>query len=123
MSICILIVRGWAVKPELYEEVQLIRSVPTAELEVGDRAVLIEYLEHPTGGEAGAVLELSQSLEREQYVVMVPVGAIATLESTYHSVGSLQKPPEAPVWLLAFQRVLNIFTQFLAFLGLNSRGS
>ena len=32
-------------KPELYEAVQLIRAVPTAGLAVGDRAIVIEYLE------------------------------------------------------------------------------
>lgn len=55
-------------KPELYEEIQLVRSVPTADLKVGDRAILIDYLEHPNGGEMGAVLELSQSMERKHYV-------------------------------------------------------
>ncbi|NJR70798.1 MAG: DUF4926 domain-containing protein [Synechococcales cyanobacterium CRU_2_2] len=63
-------------KPALYEEVRLVCDVPSAELEVGDRAILIDYLEHPGGGEMAAVLELSQSLARERYVVTVPVGAI-----------------------------------------------
>lgn len=71
-------------RPELYDEVQLIEDVPAAELVVGDRAIVIDYLEHPEGGEMGAVLELSQALEREQYVVTVPVGAISALTAVAH---------------------------------------
>jgi len=98
-------------RPELYEEVQLIVDVPAAELVVGDRAILIDYLEHPKGGEMGAVLELSQSLEREQYVVTVPVGAIAALTT--------QPLPEEAVCLneasaraSLFERILNISARF-----------
>ena len=125
-------------KPELYEEVQLICSVPSAELEVGDfseslrsnRAVVIDYLEHPESGETGAVLELSQSLEREQYVVTVPVGAIAskaclavaTSNQEAHAIARQQEASaNRPFWSSVLQRVLGIFAKFMAFLSLGKR--
>lgn len=117
-------------KPELYEEVELICSVPAAELEVGDRAILIDYLEDPNGGEMGAVLELSQSQPRDQYVVTVPVGAIssplceavATLDATAHS---LERPQETPakasaLWSV-FQKILNFVAKFTVFLDLGTK--
>ncbi len=125
-------------KSELYEEVELIRSVPDADLKVGDfseslrsnRAILIDYLEHPGGGELGAVLELSQSLVREQYVVTVPVGAIspkaceviAPSDSTAHAVAMSQAAvADVPVWLSFFRRILNVLAKFAAFRGWDSR--
>lgn len=111
-------------KPELYEEVELICSVPAAELEVGDRAILIDYLEDPNSGEMGAVLELSQSQPRDQYVVTVPVGAIsstlcevvATLDATAHLVERPQETPaSASVWSSVFQKILNFIAKFTAF--------
>ena len=117
-------------KPELYEEVQLICAVPSADLEVGDRAILLDYLEHPDGGETGAVLELSQSLAREQYVVTVPVGAIAskacealaTSNQSAHPIAQQQEVSANRLfWSSVLRRVLNIFSGFMAFLGLGKR--
>ncbi len=100
-------------RPELYDEVELICAVPAAELDVGDRATLIDYLEHPGSGESGAVLELSQSLGREQYVVTVPVGAIAALNATAHLVEvSQETPANTWVWSSVFQKIQNFVAKF-----------
>ena len=108
-------------KPELYEEVELVADVPAAELEAGDRAIVVDYLEHPQGGEMGAVLELSQLLDRKDYVVTVPVGAISALDKTAGLTGSMQSRVENAAELSVFRRGLNIFTAFVAYFGLGKR--
>jgi hypothetical protein len=43
---------------KLNQEVALVRDVPDENLKAGDVAVLVDYVPHSRGGEAGAVLEI-----------------------------------------------------------------
>ena len=66
-------------KPELYTRVVLTRNVPEEKLKQGDLAWVIEYLEHPEGGEEGALLEIFNALGESLRIATVPVSAIASL--------------------------------------------
>ncbi|MFN8486374.1 MAG: hypothetical protein U0350_02205 [Caldilineaceae bacterium] len=66
-------------KPELYTRVVLTRNLPEEKLRKGDLAWVIEYLEHPEGGEEGAILEIFNALGESLRIVTVPVSAIASL--------------------------------------------
>lgn len=68
-------------KLKLYQEVALARDVPDENLEAGDVAVLIDYVPHPRGGEAGAVLEVFNAVGESVSVVTVPESAIAPLRA------------------------------------------
>jgi hypothetical protein len=65
----------------LYKQVALTRDVPEAKLYEGDVAVLVDFVEHPAGGEQGAILEVFTVLGESIDVVTVPVSAIAPLTS------------------------------------------
>lgn len=78
-------------KPELYKEVALTRDILTENLKVGDVAVLVDYIPHPTGGEDGAILEIFNAIGESIAVVTVPVSAIAPLSSDQlHAVRPLE---------------------------------
>lgn len=64
---------------ELYKQVTLVRDEPEAGLYRGDVAVLADFIEHPAGGEQGAILEVFNVLGESMAVVTVPVSAIAPL--------------------------------------------
>ena len=66
-------------KPELYTEVALTRDFAEFHLKQGDMATLIEFLDHPAGGEQGCVLEIFNVLGESIDVVTVPLSAIAPL--------------------------------------------
>lgn len=66
---------------ELYKQVTLARDVPDANLYRGDVAVLVDFIEHPSGGERGAVLEVFNVLGDSIDVVTVPVSAIEPLRA------------------------------------------
>lgn len=63
---------------ELYQQVALIRDVPEAALYQGDVAVLVDFIEHPAGGEQGAILEVFNALGDSIDVVTVPIGGCAS---------------------------------------------
>ncbi|MCG8364271.1 MAG: DUF4926 domain-containing protein [Pseudanabaenales cyanobacterium] len=42
---------------ELYREVALTRDLPEYRLKAGDVATLIDFVSHPSGGEAGCLVE------------------------------------------------------------------
>ncbi len=63
-------------KPELYTDVVLTRDVPSENLRKGDVATVIDYLEHPSGGEEGAILEVFNALGESIAIATVPVSAI-----------------------------------------------
>ncbi|MBZ0304227.1 MAG: DUF4926 domain-containing protein [Anaerolineae bacterium] len=65
----------------LYKQVALVRDVPEANLYAGDMVVLVDFIDHPTGGEQGAVLEVFNVLGESIDVVTVPVSAIAPLSA------------------------------------------
>ena len=62
---------------ELYKEVALTRDVPEADLKQGDVAILVDLVNHPAGGEQGAILEVFNVAGESIAVVTVPVSAIA----------------------------------------------
>lgn len=64
---------------ELYKQVALTHDVPQAKLYAGDVAVLVDFIEHPSGGEQGAILEVFNVLGESIDVVTVPISAIAPL--------------------------------------------
>jgi hypothetical protein len=66
-------------KPELYERVALTRDVPEEGLKKGDVATLIEYLEHPHGGEEGAILEIFNAVGESIGIATVYISAIEAL--------------------------------------------
>ncbi len=66
-------------KPELYTEVALSRDFPEHGLKQGDIATLIDFVEHPSGGEEGGILEIFNVLGESIDVVTVPVSAIEPL--------------------------------------------
>ncbi|MBI3960281.1 MAG: DUF4926 domain-containing protein [Chloroflexi bacterium] len=68
-------------KPELYQEIALTRTIPSVRLKKGDVAVVIDYLPHPSGGEEGAVLELFNAIGESIRVEVVPVSAIEPLRA------------------------------------------
>jgi len=68
-------------KPQLYQEVALTRTIPSVRLNKGDVAVVIDYLPHPSGGEEGAVLELFNAIGESIRVEVVPVSAIESLRA------------------------------------------
>lgn len=64
---------------ELYQQVALTRNVLEAKLYQGDVAVLVDFVEHPAGGEQGAILEVFNAVGESIDVVTVPVSAVAPL--------------------------------------------
>ena len=66
-------------KPELYRRIALTRNVLEDNLKRGDLAWVIEYIEHPEGGEEGAILEIFNALGESLCIATVPVSAIAAL--------------------------------------------
>ena len=70
-------------KPTLYQEIALTRSIPEKSLKAGDTAVVVEYVPHPEGGEEGAVLEVFNAIGESIAVVTVPVSAIEPLRADH----------------------------------------
>ncbi len=68
-------------KLELYSEVVLTRDFPEFRLKQGDIATLIEFLEHPAGGEEGCILEIFNVLGESIDVITVPLSAVAPLRA------------------------------------------
>jgi hypothetical protein len=68
-------------KPELYTEVALTRDFPEYHLKQGDMATLIEFVDHPAGGEQGCILEVFNVLGESIDVVTVPLSAVAPLRA------------------------------------------
>lgn len=57
---------------QLYDRVALRASSPEHSLRVGDVATLVEFVEHPSSGARGCVLELFNALGESIGVVTVP---------------------------------------------------
>lgn len=68
---------------ELYQRVTLTRDIPEAKLYQGDVAVLVDFAEHPDGGERGAILEVFNALGKTLDVVIVPVSAVEPLRAEH----------------------------------------
>ncbi len=66
---------------ELYQRVSLIKDVTMYGLKKGDVATLVDFVEHPDGGERGCVLEIMNALGETIDVITVPQSSVETLKS------------------------------------------
>ncbi|MGI0482885.1 DUF4926 domain-containing protein [Geminocystis sp. CENA526] len=64
---------------ELYQEIALSRDIPEYQLKKRDIATLIDFIDHPTGGEKGCVLEIFNAVGESINVITVPISAIKNL--------------------------------------------
>lgn len=67
--------------PRLYDRVALKIAVPERHLQIGDIATLVEFVEHPSGGPRGCVLEVFNALGESIAVVTVPDSGIEPLRA------------------------------------------
>ena len=68
-------------KVELYQEVALNRDLPEHGLKVGDLAMLIDFVSHPSGGEEGCVLEVFNAIGESITTIAVPISVVEALRS------------------------------------------
>lgn len=66
---------------ELYKEVALTRDLPEYQLRAGDIATLVDFVSHPSGGEAGCVLEVFNAVGESLAVISVPISAVKVLRA------------------------------------------
>jgi hypothetical protein len=66
-------------RPELFQQVALLRDFDEHRLKAGDVAMLVDWVPHPSGGEDGVVLEVFNALGESIAVVAVPGSAIESL--------------------------------------------
>jgi len=66
---------------ELYQDVALTCDLPDYNLRPGDIATLVDFVEHPSGGEQGCVLEVFNAIGESLTVISVPISAIEALRS------------------------------------------
>jgi hypothetical protein len=67
--------------PRLYDRVALKVAVSEQGLRAGDVATLVEFVDHPAGGERGCVLEVFNALGKSIAVVTVPQSAVEPLRA------------------------------------------
>jgi hypothetical protein len=65
----------------LYNRVSLKVAVPEKQLRAGDVATLVEFVDHPSGGARGCVLEVFNALGESIAVVTVPEKDVEPLRS------------------------------------------
>ena len=65
----------------LFQRVALRADVPGHNLRRGDVATIVDFVEHPGGGERGCVLEVFNALGESIAVAAVPVTAVEPLRS------------------------------------------
>jgi len=65
----------------LYDRGGLRTSLPEYELRAGDVATLVDFIDHPSSGPRGCVLELFNALGESIRVVTVPEDAIEPLRA------------------------------------------
>jgi hypothetical protein len=66
---------------ELYQEISLTRDLPEYGLRSGDIATLVDFVDHPSGGEQGCVLEVFNAIGESIETIAVPISAIEILRS------------------------------------------
>jgi hypothetical protein len=59
------------------------RDIPEESLQKGDVATLVDYVQHPAGGEEGAILEVFNALGETLDVSTVPISAIEPLRAEH----------------------------------------
>jgi hypothetical protein len=64
---------------ELYQEVSLTRDLPEYGLRAGDIAILVDFVPHPSDGEAGCVLEVFNAIGESFAVIAVPISVVEVL--------------------------------------------
>ena len=64
-----------------YDRVALKTAVPPHDLHAGDVAMLVDYVDHPSGGLRGCVLEVFNALGESIAVVTVPETAVEPLRA------------------------------------------
>ena len=62
-----------------YQRVALRRDVKEHQLCAGDVAYVLDFVPHPSGGEAGCVLEVFNALGESIAVVVVPLSSVEHL--------------------------------------------
>jgi hypothetical protein len=67
--------------PNVFDRVALLRAVLEANVHAGDVATLVDFVDHPTGGEQGAILEIFNALGDSFGVITVPLSAIEALRA------------------------------------------
>jgi hypothetical protein len=65
----------------LYDRVALTAAVPEHRLRAGDVATLVEFVDHPAGGQRGCVLEVSNAIGESIAVIAVPESSVAPLRA------------------------------------------
>jgi Domain of unknown function (DUF4926) len=65
----------------LYQRVALRRDLPEHGLKTGDVATLVDYAQHPEGGERGCVLEIFNALGESIAVIAVPESDVQSLHA------------------------------------------
>jgi hypothetical protein len=77
---------------ELYQEVALTRDLPEYGLKIGDIAVLVDFVPHPSNGEEGCILEVFNAIGESLAAIAVPISAVEVLRpDEILSVRSLAK--------------------------------
>lgn len=66
---------------ELYRRVALARDLPDEGLKKGDVAMLIDFVDHPQGGEQGCILEVFNAVGESIAVLAVPVSSVEPLRA------------------------------------------
>jgi hypothetical protein len=69
------------VNVELYQEVALTCDLPDHGLRIGDIAMLVDFVPHPSGGEEGCVLEVFNAIGESLTTITVPMSAVEALRS------------------------------------------
>ena len=65
---------------ELYQRVSLIENIDRYGLKKGDVATLVDFIDHPHGGEKGCVLEITNALGETIEVITLPCSSIELLK-------------------------------------------
>ena len=66
---------------QLYDRVALRTSFPEHGLRAGDVATVVDFVDHPSSGPRGCVLELFNALGESIGVLAVPEGAVEPLRA------------------------------------------
>jgi hypothetical protein len=77
---------------ELHREVALTRDLPEYGLGSGDIAMLVDFVQHPSNGEEGCLLEVFNAIGESIAAIAVPISAVEVLRpDEILSVRSLAK--------------------------------
>ncbi len=66
---------------ELFQKVSLIKDLEKYGFKKGDIATLVDFVDHPGGGEQGCVLEIVNALGETIDVITVPLSLVEVLKA------------------------------------------